>query len=103
MEALCLDMCGCDDGSCSCDSDQRYEECRRDCPTWPGDVEPPGYECSLAASVWMECIVSLTCGDAVDFFMRYPDAFAPDTPCVQELFDARAACPDFELLTEYGF
>ena len=57
-------------------------------------------ECGEAARLWMQCIVSLTCGDAVDFFMRYPDAFAPDTACVEEFFDARAICPNFELLTE---
>jgi hypothetical protein len=104
MENLCLDMCGCDDGWCPCNSEQRYEECRRDCPTWlfEGDV-PPDPECTYAASMWMECIVWLTCGEAVEFFMNYPDGHSPDAPCMPELGEARAYCPNFELLTEYGF
>lgn len=65
--------------------------------------EPPTIECGGAASLWMECVASLTCGQAVEFFMSYPDELSADDPCVPELVEARIACPNFELLTEYAF
>ena len=104
MENACLVMCGCDDGLCPCGSEQRYFECQRDCPTWlfDGD-EPPGYECAFARDMWMECITSLSCDQAVEFFINYPDGFSADDLCVPELSEARATCPNFELLTEYEF